>query len=240
MDRVEQLVKLNSDAILDSIADGVVVVGADHKVLFVNRAAKEMLKHVGDRDFFIGQKCSKVVGHSGCALGCLINSAIKTGQHIYNFETTLGKGDRKITLSINTALLKDEDGHVIGGIEIFRDVSLINELRHELKDKYSLKNVIGKNYKMHEVYELLHEVAATKATVLIEGESGTGKELIANAIHHNSPRSARPFIKINCAALSEGLLESELFGHVKGSFTGAISDKPGRVELADSGTIFLD
>ncbi len=232
--------KINSDTILDCIVDGVVVISPDHKVLYVNRAASEMLGKTGDQSILCGTSCSDVVGHSACTLGCLINSTIKTGEHIYNYEAVLGKGDRKITLSINTALLKDEDGKVIGGVEIFRDVSLIKELKAELKGRYSLNNVIGKNYKMHEVYELLHEVSPTKASVLIEGESGTGKELIANAIHYNSPRSGKPFIKVHCAALSEGLLESELFGHVKGAFTGAVSDKPGRFELANGGTLFLD
>lgn len=240
MDRGELLVRINTDSILNDIADGVVVIGLDHRVLFINRAAKEILGQVGDDELLCGKKCREVVGHSACSLGCIINTTIKTGEHIYNYESYLEKGGRKVTLSINTSLLKDEDGKIIGGVEIFRDVSLIKELKNELKGKYRFENVVGKNYKMHEVYELLYEVAPTKATVLIEGETGTGKELIANAIHHNSPRSGRPFIKLNCAALSEGVLESELFGHVKGAFTGAIADKPGRFELASGGTLFLD
>lgn len=240
LDQGELLVRINSDAILNGITDGVVVIGLDHRVLFINRAAKELLGRVGEEGIYCGSRCSDLMGHSGCTLGCLVNSSIKMGEPIYNYEAELGKGEKKITVSINTTLLKDENGKVIGGVEIFRDVSLIKELKNELKRKYAFDNVIGKNYKMHEVYELLHEVAPTKTTVLIEGESGTGKELIANAIHHNSPRSGKSFIKLNCAALSEGLLESELFGHVKGAFTGAIADKPGRFELANGGTLFLD
>lgn len=240
IDDGEMLVSLNSDAILNGIADGVVVVGLDHKVLFMNRAAKEILGRTGDKTIVCGENCREVVGHSACALGCLVMNTIKTGEHIYNYEAVLGRDDKKTILSINTAAIKDKDGNVIGGAEIFRDVSLIKELKDELKERYSFKNVIGRNYRMHEVYELLHEVAPTKSTVLIEGESGTGKELIANAIHHNSKRSGKPFIKLNCAALSEGVLESELFGHVKGAFTGAIADKAGRFELANGGTLFLD
>lgn len=240
MNKDKFLYRINSDPILNNIADGVVVIGLDHTVLFVNRAAKEILGGATDDELICGKKCRDVIGHSACSLGCLINTTIKTGEHIYNYEATLEKGGKKVILSINTSLLKDDDGNVIGGVEIFRDVSLIKELKDELKGKYSFKNVIGKNYKMHEVYELLHEVAPTKATVLIEGESGTGKELIANAVHHNSPRSGKPFIKVNCAALSEGVLESELFGHVKGAFTGAVADRPGRFELANGGTLFLD
>ena len=237
---VHKYLELNSDAILNSIADGVVVIGTNHRILFINRAAKEILGKVGAEDFFRSGKCSEIIGHSGCSFDCLINRTIKTREHLYNYEVTLERGDRKLTLSINTSLLKDESGDVIGGIEIFRDISLIKELKDELKGKYSFENIVGKNYRMHEVYELLKEVAPTRATVLIEGETGTGKELIANAIHHNSPRAEGPFIKVNCAALSEGLLESELFGHVKGAFTGAISDRAGRFELAGGGTLFLD
>jgi len=237
---VHKYLELNSDAILNSIADGVVVLGLNHRILFINRAAKEILGKVGAEDFFKSGKCSEIIGHTGCSFDCLINRTIKSREHLYNYEVTLERGDKLLTLSINTSLLKDESGSIIGGIEIFRDVSLIKELKDEIKGKYSFNNIVGKNYRMHEVYELLKEVAPTRATVLIEGETGTGKELIANAIHHNSPRAEGPFIKVNCAALSEGLLESELFGHVKGAFTGAINDRAGRFELAGGGTLFLD
>lgn len=114
------------------------------------------------------------------------------------------------------------------------------DLKRELKGKYSIKNIIGQSDRMQEVFEAVHRVAPTKATVLLRGESGTGKELIAKAIHYMSPRSRGPFIKFNCASIPEGLLESELFGHEKGAFTGAISSRSGRFELANKGTIFLD
>lgn len=236
----ENIISLNSDAILNSIADGVVVIGLNHKILFVNRAAKEILGKIGIDDLLTGGKCNEIMGHSGCTLGCLLNNTIKTGQHFYNYEAVFERNGRKLLVSINTALLKDKDGKVIGGIEIFRDVSLLKELKNELRGRYAFDNIVGKNHRMHEVFELLREVAPTKATVLIEGETGTGKELIANAIHHNSPRSEGPFVKVNCAALAEGLLESELFGHIKGAFTGAVADKAGRFEMASEGTIFLD
>lgn len=237
---VHKYLEINSDIILNSIADGVVVLGLDHKILFINRAARELLGRAEAEDILKAGKCSDILGHSGCTFDCLINRTIKTGEHLYNYDVTLERGARKITLSINTALLKNEQGKVIGGIEIFRDNSLIRELKDEIRGRYTFENIVGKNYRMHEVFELLREVAPTRATVLIEGETGTGKELIANAIHHNSPRGEGAFIKVNCAALSEGLLESELFGHVKGAFTGAINDKVGRFEMADGGTIFLD
>lgn len=221
MNKGEILVSLNSDTILNGIADGVMVMGLDKKVLFMNRAAREILGRTGDEDI-CGKNCSEVVGHSSCSLGCLVIETVRTGEHMYNQEAVLGRGGKQITLSINTAVIRDAEGKIIGGVEIFRDISLIKELKSELKERYSLTNVVGKNYKMHEIYELLQEVAPTSSTVLIEGESGTGKELIANAVHHNSTRSGKPFIKLNCAALAEGIIESELFGHVKGAFTGEI------------------
>lgn len=113
-------------------------------------------------------------------------------------------------------------------------------LREKLERKFHFQNIIGKNKKMLEIFELIKDIAQTSSTVLIRGESGTGKELIANSIHFNSERAKKPFIKVNCAVLNENLLESELFGHVKGAFTGAIKDKIGRFEMANHGTIFLD
>ncbi|RMF58945.1 MAG: sigma-54-dependent Fis family transcriptional regulator [Calditrichaeota bacterium] len=114
------------------------------------------------------------------------------------------------------------------------------QLRENLSEKYNFDKIIGKNPKMLELYELLKMVAPTNSTILIRGEHGTGKELIANAIHQHSDRMKKPFVAVNCAVLAETLLESELFGHVKGAFTGAVRDKPGRFEAADGGTIFLD
>lgn len=121
--------------------------------------------------------------------------------------------------------------------------SLLREnvrLRKEIKGTNNFGGMVGKNSKMLEVYELIEKVAPTPASVLITGESGTGKELVAKAIHINSPRESQPFITVNCAALSDNLLESELFGHEKGAFTGAVGMRKGRFELANSGTIFLD
>jgi len=114
------------------------------------------------------------------------------------------------------------------------------DLRSKLEDKFHFKNIIGKSEKMVKVFELIHHIAAYDSSVLIIGESGTGKELIANAIHYNSPRASMPFVKVSCASLSEGIIESELFGHEKGAFTGAIASRKGRFEMAHQGTLFLD
>jgi DNA-binding NtrC family response regulator len=114
------------------------------------------------------------------------------------------------------------------------------DLRSQLEDKFHFKNIIGRSEKMVKIFELIRHIAPYDSSVLVIGESGTGKELIANAIHYNSPRTAMPFIKVSCASLSEGIIESELFGHEKGAFTGAIASRKGRFEMAHQGTLFLD
>src|SRR5208337_3241044 len=114
------------------------------------------------------------------------------------------------------------------------------DLKLQLKSKYTIKNIIGNSERMQEVFESIHKVAPSKANVLLRGESGTGKELLAKAIHYMSPKAQGPFIKLNCASIPEGLLESELFGHEKGAFTGAMVARKGRFELANAGTLFLD
>jgi len=114
------------------------------------------------------------------------------------------------------------------------------ELQNKLKDKFGFKNIIGRSSTMKRVFEIIKQVSPRRSNILIYGESGTGKELVANAIHYSSPRASMPFIKVNCSALGEGVLESELFGHEKGSFTGALSRRLGRFELANGGTLFLD
>lgn len=240
MDNKTKLIQLNTDSILDNLSDGVVAIGRDGEILYMNRAAKEIVSAVGEDKITLETKCTDVMGHSGCTLGCLLKKTMESEEPIHNYESAFVRNGKTRHLSINTALLKNEEGLVIGGVEILKDVTKLKELELSLKEKYSFNNFIGKNHKIREVFELIKDVAPTKATVLIEGETGTGKELIANAIFHNSPRNNKPFIKFNCAALTESLVESELFGHKKGSFTGAISDKPGRFSLADNGTLFLD
>jgi transcriptional regulator with PAS, ATPase and Fis domain len=137
-------------------------------------------------------------------------------------------------------VLKNERGQIIGGVETFRDLSAIEELKKELSQKYTLGDIISKNHLIHDIFNILPNIAESDSTVLIQGASGTGKELFAKAIHHLSRRKEKPFIKVNCGALPDTLLESELFGYVKGAFTDAKKDKPGRFALANEGTIFLD
>ncbi len=225
--------------ILDSLEEGVVAIGLDKKVLYMNRAAREILKARNERSGPF--ECRKVVNSSECQARCVLEKTIETGEPLRNFEISLvDSTGRKRVLRLNTALLKDSTGSVFGGVEIFHDVTQIVALKEELKGRYSFGRIIGRSEKMQEIFDLLPVIAQSKSTVLIEGESGTGKELVAHALHENSPRREGPFVKLNCAALSEGVLESELFGHVKGAFTGAVQSRPGRFEMASGGTLFLD
>ncbi len=137
----------------------------------------------------------------------------------------------------------DNEGLIIfvkKAIDMYQVIKENFRLRDVVETRYNFGNIVGKSKRMQEVFELVKKMAPSSATVLIEGESGTGKELVAKSIHFNSPRKDKPFIAVNCSALSENLLESELFGHEKGAFTGAIAMKKGRFELADGGTLFLD
>jgi len=130
--------------------------------------------------------------------------------------------------------------YVNKAIAMYRVIKENRRLRQTVKSQYSFGNIIGKSKKMRDVFDIIRKVAPANATVLIEGESGTGKDLVAKSIHFNSPRRDYPFVAVNCTALAESLLESELFGHERGAFTGAVSSKKGRFELADGGTLFLD
>jgi transcriptional regulator with PAS, ATPase and Fis domain len=136
--------------------------------------------------------------------------------------------------------LKNEKGEIIGGVETFRDLSTIEELKKELSQKYTLGDIISKNHLILDIFNILPNISESDSTVLIQGASGTGKELFAKAIHNLSRRKTKPLVKVNCGALPDTLLESELFGYIKGAFTDAKKDKPGRFALANGGTIFLD
>jgi PAS domain S-box-containing protein len=227
------------DVILDSIADGVFTVDEHWRITSFNRAA-EQITGISRQDA-IGQRCCDVFRASICESECALGQTMQTGRpiiakpiYIVNVE------GRRIPISISTAILKDPQGRIIGGVETFRDLSLVEELRKELQAKYTFADIIGRSPAIRRVLDVLPQLAASNSTVLIEGPSGTGKELFARAIHGLSARKDKKFVAVNCGALPDSLLESELFGYKAGAFTDARRDKPGRFALADGGTIFLD
>jgi PAS domain S-box-containing protein len=227
------------NVILNSIADGVFTTDNDGKITFMNKAGEEITGFSNKEA--LDRYCFDIFRADICQSRCALKETLKTKKEIINLPATiLKKGGQKVPISISTAVLKDEKGQIIGGVETFRDLSTIEELKKELYQKYTLGDIISKNHLIHGIFDILPNIAESDSTVLIQGASGTGKELFAKAIHHLSRREEKPFIKVNCGALPDTLLESELFGYVKGAFTDAKKDKPGRFALANGGTIFLD
>jgi PAS domain S-box-containing protein len=225
--------------ILDSIADGVFTVDMDWKITSFNQAAERITGI--SKDKALGRYCWEVFSTSICEQRCALRQTMETGRPIVNSAIFIvnSEGDR-IPVSISTALLQNKTGNVIGGVETFRDLSVVEELRKELAGKHSFLDIISKNSEMQRLFEMLELVSESDTTVLLEGESGTGKELFAKAIHSLSHRRKGPMITVNCGAIPDTLLESELFGYKAGAFTDAKKDKAGRLALAEGGTLFLD
>ena len=225
------------DSVLDSIADGVFTMNEEWIITSFNKSAERITGISGEEA--IGRQCYDVFRASICECGCALRETMKTGKSVINkpIEIMSVRGTR-IPISISTAVLRDESNNVIGGVETFRDLTIEAELRKELEEKYTFHDIITRNHKMQEILRLISTIAESEATCLITGESGTGKELFARAIHNLSSRKDNPFVAINCGALPDNLLESELFGYEKGAFTDAKRNKPGRFAIAEGGTIF--
>lgn len=225
--------------ILDSITDGVFTVNKNWRITSFNKAAEDITGI--EREEAIGQRCSDVFRANICEAGCVLRQTMNTGQPvicqtIYIINSEGGK----VPVSISTALLRDESGKIIGGVESFRDLSTVEELRKKLMEQYSFADIISKNSQMQNIFNILPQIAESDSTVLIEGESGTGKELFARVIHQLSKRKNKKMIALNCSALPDTLLESELFGYKAGAFTDAKKDKKGRFALAEGSSLFLD
>jgi len=225
--------------ILDSIADGVFTVDAERRITSFNRAAEEITGV--PREEAIGRRCWDVFRANICESACALRRTIQTGKPVVDQEVyILNVEGRRVPISISTAVLKNARGEVIGGVETFRDLSRVEELRKQLEGRFTLGDMVGRSPPMLRLFEKLPILARSDATVLIEGPSGSGKEVAARALHDLSPRRKKPFVALNCAALPDTLLESELFGYKAGAFTDARKDKPGRFALANGGTLLLD
>jgi len=227
------------DVILNSIADGVFTIDGDKNITSFNKAAEKITGI--SREHALGQKCFDIFRASICQTACALEKTIKTGKEIIDRSINIlnSKGEM-LPVSVSTSVLRDQKGEIVGGVETFRDLSSIEELRKEISKHYTFKDIISKNHEMQKLFDVLPDIAESDSTVLIQGPSGSGKELFARAIHNLSHRKNKNYIIVNCGALPGTLLESELFGYVKGAFTGALKDKPGRFALAEGGTLFLD
>jgi PAS domain S-box-containing protein len=231
----------NLELILDNLLDGVMAHTTNRRIFFFNSAAERITGY--EKKDVLGQDCHDVFPGRFCGGDCHFceGPAGKEKKGVVRKEIVIARPDGKErVLKMSVMPLSDPEGTEVGALLSFRDETELNLLKRRLHHHHSLGELVGKDPKMLELFTHIREVSSENVPVLIEGESGTGKELVARAIHEMSPRTNNPFVAINCGALPEGILESELFGHVRGAFSGAVQDRKGRFELADKGTIFLD
>jgi PAS domain S-box-containing protein len=234
---VDQKNKL--DAIFNSNIEGTFTIDKDWNITSFNDSA---VKITGYKKYeAVGKKCWEIFKSSICRNGCHMEQTMQKGKTMIGNELEISNKEGKfIPIRVNSGILLNNKGDKVGAVETFIDISEIKNLSDHLVERFKYENIVGRNKEIKQVVSVLESVAQTDSTVFITGESGTGKELAARAIHLNSSRKYGPFIAINCSAFAETLIESELFGHEKGAFTGAIKTKVGRFELAQGGTLFLD
>jgi PAS domain S-box-containing protein len=235
--------------IIDTMADGVFTLDKDGRVTSWNRSMERISGYPAAEAMSKTcqiLKCSRCFGKQ-CPAGIRSCKILKEGKSEAKECLLTHKAGHHVPVIKNARVVRDENQQIIGVVETVTDLSEITRARQEaeealirLGEKHRLDNLIGKSHEMQKVFAAINAAAASDATILIMGESGTGKELVAGAIHQRSTRKTYPLIAVNCSALTESLLESELFGHVKGAFTGATHNRSGRFEEADGGTVFLD
>jgi PAS domain S-box-containing protein len=236
---IDQLDPRYGNLIFDNIPHGIFTVDADGRVTSFNSAAENITGW--SRTEVLGKSCRDIFQSNHCQERCFLFESIEGGVPHRDCEITIArKNGTLLPVAVSTASLRSADGEIVGGVEMFRDLSEVDTLRRELRAAYTCDDIISKSAAMKGVRELLPLVAKSDSTVLIEGEPGTGKELVARAIHNLGPRRDGPFVAVNCGALPDTLVEAELFGHARGAFTDAKSEKPGRFALAEGGTLLLD
>ncbi|GAB6907934.1 hypothetical protein JCM12296A_37730 [Desulfosarcina cetonica] len=225
--------------VLDNLDVGIFSVNRGGLINFFNRAAETISGY--DRHQVLGQSCTKLFAGEAATDVCLLKTCIATGKARNGCQgTMIDKDGVRVPIRATYLALRNEKNVIIGGLATFQDMTLAQQLDQAISDRHTFHHMIGKDPAMHRIFEMVSVVAPTNATVLVEGATGTGKDLLARVIHSASQRAAKPLVKVNCAAIPENLIESEIFGYVKGAFTGAERDKPGRFSEAEGGTIFLD
>ena len=225
--------------ILDNLKEGIIAHDLQRRIFFFNSEAERITGY--SREEVVGRDCHEVFGAPFCGQRCSFcdGSPIFQDHVTYPLSITSKNGEIR-RVEFRATMMRGDDGNYSGVLAAFTDVTQLLELQRRSGELNRFSNIIGADSKMLAVYQQIVDVAQYDFPVHLSGETGTGKELVANAVHNESRRGGAPFVPINCGALPEGLIESELFGHVKGAFSGAIRDKKGRFELADGGTVFLD
>ncbi|MFH1137747.1 MAG: sigma 54-interacting transcriptional regulator [Pseudomonadota bacterium] len=224
-------------SILDELPAGVVVVDENHRILFLNRSFEILSGFSLARVW--GLPCRFVLRTNLCNQRCPSREARHNGGPASALGDMIDMDRRRIPIRLTSTPLRDQSGRMVGFLETVEDLRGREQSPDVRRQSQGFGQILGRSRKMQEVFRVLPVIAQTDSSVLITGETGSGKDLVAEAIHESSGRNRGPFIKINCGALPETLLESELFGHQKGAFTGAVGDKPGRIRLAQNGTLFL-
>jgi PAS domain S-box-containing protein len=237
--REKEQYRVNLEATFASIPDAILTVDSSLSIIATNSAAENLLGLEPGRSR--GQRLEEVVEGDGNPCVQVVRQVLKTDKPVRGYEIELktpALGERMV--EINCSPLVGGDGGHVGAVLVVRDISHIADLEKQLQQRHGFRGIVGRSTAMQDIYQLLEQLSSLDSIVLILGESGTGKELAAEALHYGGPRAGKPLVKVNCSALSESLLESELFGHVRGAFTGAVRDKIGRIQAAQGGTLFLD
>ncbi|WP_319407969.1 sigma 54-interacting transcriptional regulator [uncultured Desulfosarcina sp.] len=225
--------------ILDNLDVGIFTVNRGGLINFFNRAAETISGY--DRHQVLGQSCAMIFSGERAPDVCLLKNSIASGKiHSSHQGRMTDRDGVTIPIRANYMALRNEKNVIVGGLATFHDMTLAHQLNRAISNRYTFHDMIGKDPAMQKIFEMVAVVAPSPATVLVEGATGTGKDLLVKVIHSASQRAAQPLVKVNCAAIPENLIESEIFGYVKGAFTGADRDKPGRFSDAEGGTIFLD
>ena len=225
--------------VLDVVGQGIFTVDQRGYITSFNRAAEKITGY--EEEEVIGRPCSDIFKTELCHSECPLKQSIHSRDRIQDREVEIQTKDgRNLPVSISTAPLETATGELLGGVEILNDLSSVQGLRRRLEESYRFDDIISKNAEMHRIFSILSLAAESDSTILVTGPSGTGKELVARAIHNHSPRRHKRFVPVNCSALPETLLESELFGYRKGAFTDAKTDKKGLIAKAEGGTLFID
>lgn len=234
-----QMPSLTYESLLENLAEGIFTINTRWQITSFNQTAENITGY--KRGEVLGQYCWDIFRSDVCQTGCPLRMTLESGITRFDQDVRmLDKSGSRLPVLVNTNVVRDRNGRVIGAVETFRLIAGLGEKTESLGQPQTFSRIIGRSPAMQRLFQLLPDVAASSANVLIQGESGTGKELVARAIHHHSAFREGPFAAVNCSALAETLLESELFGHEKAAFTGAIRSKVGRFELARGGTLFLD
>ncbi|MBW1981257.1 MAG: sigma 54-interacting transcriptional regulator [Deltaproteobacteria bacterium] len=228
---------LDVNEVIDTIPVAVVILDADFCVQVMNRTAEAMLGI--SRQQAVGIPCRHIVRSNLCLRDCPAREVLREERAVRRQGNVINCSRQKIPVAFHVDVLRDSKGRLLGIVETLEDISLVEELDKKIHARHEFGDMVGLSPKMQKLFDILPIISQTDSSVLITGETGTGKDRVAEIIHRLSPRTQGAFVKINCGALPESLLESELFGHTRGAFTGAVRDKPGRFQLANNGSVYL-